>query len=95
MKNSLALLPFGRAALLAVAVSLAVFTSACVAHVRPAPVRGATVVKVRSGHMHSRHIHSDRCGHFRDGRTWYLARGHVHKRGCGHALRRGVWVVRR
>ncbi|MEM6702434.1 MAG: hypothetical protein AAF690_07005 [Acidobacteriota bacterium] len=86
-------IPFGsrtRSALLATITGLAFLTSACVAHVRPVPPRGATVVKVRGGHVHSK-----RCAHFRDGDRWYLARGHVHQRGCGHVVRRGVWVVRR
>lgn len=80
----------GRLSLLAVGLALVLFASACVAHVRPAPVRAGAAVKVRSGH-----VHTDRCGHYRSGRTWYLVRGHVHQRGCGHVYRKGVWVGRR
>ena len=72
---------------------VAVALSACAR--RPAKVRvmhpaGAQVVVIKKGHRHS-----ESCGHYRHGKTWYLVKGHVHKRGCGHHKVDGVWILKR
>ncbi len=41
------------------------------------------------------HVHGARCGHFRHGNTWYMAKkGHVHGPRCGHHHVNGVWIIR-
>ena len=40
-----------------------------------------------------RHVHSDHCGHFYHGGSWYHSHGHRHVVGCGHVWRGGMWVV--
>ena len=39
------------------------------------------------------HVHTDGCGHFHHGGSWYYAQGHRHGAGCGHVYRGGMWVV--
>ena len=40
------------------------------------------------------HVHSDECGHYSHGGTWYHDEGHRHCPGCGHAFVGGVWIQR-
>lgn len=54
----------------------------CVVHTRP-----VAYVAVEG------HVHSDVCGHYYQGGTWYVVAGHRHAVGCGHVYRSGMWIV--
>lgn len=67
---------------LAIAVALA---SGCV--VEETGHHHGSAVVIASGH-----VHSDSCGHYYSGGSWYHWDGHHHGPGCGHVFRGGIWV---
>lgn len=70
---------------------LATIVGGCVVHDHGHhhPRYGPAVV-VESGHAHS-----DHCGHYHHGSSWYHAAHHRHGHGCGHVHRGGIWIVAR